>query len=465
MQRIIHWFRQDLRLSDNPALTHAIKLGEILPIFILDKNFSIGEASAVWLHYSLVSLNCSLDNKLQFFVGNSQDILIMLAKKYNITAITWNRCYEKPRIDCDKKIQQALEACNIQVKIFNSLLLWEPWQITKQDGGQYKVFTPYRRACISAVYPRSPIPKPSNIYCINAQNNTDIASLALLPNNNWYKPVIANWSIGEDSALQKLEYFINNNINNYKIGRDYPNSLSTSRLSPHLHFGEISPNTILHVIKNLAFNDSVDSFISELIWREFAYYLLYYFHTLDQQNWNSKFDRFEWQFNEDNLIDWQTGQTGIPIIDAGMRELWQTGYMHNRVRMITASFLTKNLLIDWRYGARWFWNALFDADLASNSASWQWVAGCGADAAPYFRIFNPVTQSEKFDTNGEYIRKYLPELSNLPNRYLHKPWLANQNILNSAKIILGIDYPLPIINLEDSRKRALKQFKALSCDG
>lgn len=462
MHRTIHWFRRDLRLTDNQALTHAVSLGEILPIFI-DTNNSTGSLSKIWLHYSLESLNQSLGGKLQVFSGNPVDILVELSRKYEISQITWNRCYEKSLVDSDILIKNALENQGIVVNIFNSSLLWEPWEITKNDGTPYKVFTAfYRKGCLLAREPRFPIAKPANIQYLDISNNTNISSLGLLPQKDWYKSVVANWEIGEVCAIKRLKSFVNENIHNYKVGRDYPAKNWTSRLSPYLHFGEISPNMAWYMATTADFNDNVDCFMSELGWREFSYHLLYYFPNLDKENWQTKFDKFNWRFDADNLLAWQKGKTGIPIVDAGMRELWQTGYMHNRVRMIVASFLTKNLLIDWRYGLKWFWNTLFDADLANNSASWQWVAGCGADAAPYFRIFNPVTQSEKFDPDGGYIRKYVPEIRNLPNKYLYKPWLAPEDVLQTAKVRLGEDYPNPIVDLNLSRQIALSRFKSLS---
>ena len=269
------------------------------------------------------------------------------------------------------------------------------------------------------------------------------------------------WNIGELGANNRLTEFLNNGVENYKEGRNIPSKPFVSRLSPHLHFGEISPNQAWHAAKKKGDDTNIDHFCSELGWREFSYTQLYFNPELPKKNLQSKFDLFPWDKDEKKLIAWQKGQTGIPMVDAGMRELWLTGAMHNRVRMVVGSFLVKNLLLHWHHGERWFWDCLVDADLASNSASWQWIAGCGADAAPYFRIFNPVTQGQKFDSDGEYIRKYIPEISELPNKYLFNPWEAPQEELDRAGVVIGKDYPKPIIDLKLSRQNALEAFKSL----
>jgi len=269
------------------------------------------------------------------------------------------------------------------------------------------------------------------------------------------------WNIGEIGANNRLTEFLNNGVENYKEGRNIPSKPFVSRLSPHLHFGEISPNQAWHAAKQKGDDTNIDHFCSELGWREFSYTQLYFNPELPNKNLQAKFDLFPWDTDEKKLIAWQKGQTGIPMVDAGMRELWITGAMHNRVRMVVGSFLVKNLLLHWHHGERWFWDCLVDADLASNSASWQWIAGCGADAAPYFRIFNPVTQGQKFDSDGEYIRKYIPEISELPNKYLFNPWEAPQEELDRAGVVIGKDYPKPIIDLKLSRQNALEAFKSL----
>jgi deoxyribodipyrimidine photo-lyase len=294
-------------------------------------------------------------------------------------------------------------------------------------------------------------------------NNRNIKDLLLLPKISWYKNIEHLWQVGENEAQKKLDDFLKYKLIGYKENRNYPAKPNVSKLSPHLTFGEISPNQIWYTcIKQKELDNDLDHFLSEIAWREFSYYLLYHFPQLPSKNFQSKFDHFQWEENNKFLTAWQKGQTGYPIVDAGMRELWQTGYIHNRVRMVVASFLVKNLLLDWRYGARWFWDCLLDADLANNSASWQWVAGCGADAAPYFRIFNPVTQGEKFDSEGKYTKLFVPELTNLPAKYLFQPWVAPNEILQKSGVILGENYPEPIVDLVRSRNYAIKAYKDLT---
>ena len=468
----IVWFRQDLRLEDNPALFEAAKTGDILPIYILDDDNSgdwkMGGASRVWLHYSLSSLNKCLDDNLVLLTGNPITLIPLLVKLINADGVYWNRCYEPWRINRDKKLKENLNKLNIEVKSFNGSLLWEPWTVTKKDGSPYKVFSPfYKKGCllrenqIRDLYPR---PKTLTFCGIpSLKQIKTLDELFLLPNESWHNKIVENWDIGERGAQEKLKHIVSKKLKDYKKGRDFPSLETTSGLSPHIHFGELSPNQIWIELKKLNNENKEDlnHYLSELGWREFSYYLLFHWPTLPEKSFNKKFENFKWLEDKKGLLNWQQGKTGYPIIDAGMRQLWQTGFMHNRVRMIVASFLVKNQLIDWRLGQDWFWDTLFDADLASNSASWQWVAGSGADAAPYFRIFNPLLQSEKFDPEGKYIIKYVPELSSLPNKYRHKPWLAPKNILEQSGVSIGEDYPLPILDLKFTRERALSTLKLL----
>ena len=464
----IHWFRQDLRLSDNPALDSAAQYETLIPIYILDEvnsgEFKMGAASKWWLHQSLTNLNESLDGKLLVYQGNPLEILNKLIEEQEVSYVTWNRCYEPWRIDRDKEIKRNFEDKNVAVESFSASLLWEPWTISKDDGTPYRVFTPfYKKGCLNSEEPRLPAGKVdlSNLYSEDLFSDS-ITDLNLLPNIKWYKSFEDEWNPGEIGAEQNLNSFLDSGLLNYKEGRNFPSQEFVSRLSPHLHFGEISPNEVWYKAKTKegisGIEKSLAHFHSELGWREFSYYLLYHFPDLPNKNFQEKFDIFPWQENEEFLALWQKGNTGYPIVDAGMRELWQTGYMHNRLRMIVGSFLVKNLLIDWRFGERWFWDCLVDADLASNSASWQWVAGSGADAAPYFRIFNPITQGLKFDPEGEYTKKYVPELRDLPNKYLFSPWEAPENILADAGIELGKNYPKPMVDLKLSRETALEAF-------
>ncbi len=464
---VIHWFRQDLRILDNPALSYASKQGAVLPVYILDdKNsgeFELGSTSRWWLHHSLSALNKSLKEKLCIYVGDPKKILIDLIQEHNVNAVYWNRCYEPWQITRDKQIKKVLEAHNTESKSFNGSLLWEPWDILKADGTPYKVFTPYyRNGCLNATPPRTPISKPNKLILhFDTTNEVSIDKAGLLPTIKWYKQLEPHWKIGEKAAQNKLKKFTNNNLTNYKEGRNFPAMNSVSRLSPHLHFGEISPNQTWYAAKTNKDSDDLDHFLSELGWREFSHSLLYHFPDLPRKNFQPKFNQFPWLENEEVLARWQQGQTGYPLVDAGMRELWQTGYMHNRIRMVVGSFLVKNLLQHWHYGEKWFWDCLVDADLANNSAGWQWIAGCGADAAPFFRIFNPVTQGQKFDPDGIYTRRYVPELTNLPDKYLFNPWEAPKDVLQDVGVLLGENYPTRIVELKCSRERALNAYKFL----
>lgn len=473
------WFRQDLRLSDNPALVAAAKNSKLLPLYILDDHnsgeWAMGGASRWWLHHSLTALNESLGGKLLVLSGDPAMLLPGLAQALHADSVHWNRCYEPWRIDRDKGIKEALQKQELAVHSHNGSLLWEPWQVLKQDQTPYKVFTPYyRRGCLNATAPRTPIQTPSPLNLVDAEipeafrqnvGEQGITALGLLPSIAWDRTMNTTWHIGEAPAQARLQEFLAAGLDDYKQGRNFPERANVSRLSPHLHYGEISPNQVWAQAERIGIEDKLDDdldcFRSELGWREFSYALLYHQPTLSRENLQKKFDHFPWLNDEVLLKAWQKGQTGYPLVDAGMRELWQTGYMHNRVRMVVGSFLVKNLLTHWHNGEDWFWDCLVDADLAANSASWQWIAGCGADAAPYFRVFNPVTQSERFDPNGTYIRKYVPEIAKLPDKYLHNPGSAPENILIEAGIKLGKDYPVPIVDLKESRERALAAFKSL----
>jgi len=467
----IIWFRQDLRTLDNPALFNALNFKNVLPVYILDdvnsKDYTMGAASRWWLHHSLESLNKKLDNKLSFYVGDAIKILQSLVDKFNVDTVFWNRCYEPWRIERDTIIKKSFVEKKINVETFNSALLWEPWDILKSDGTPYKVFTPfYRKGCLMSDSPREPIPEPNlEPLIFDKKNSVKLESLKLIPKIKWYLEMEKLWEPGEKGAILKLNEFLDNGLVGYKEGRNFPAKKNVSQLSAHMHFGEISPNKIWYDAK-LKHNSSngdkdLDHFLSELGWREFSYNLLYHFPTLPRENLQEKFNNFPWKTDYYLLEKWQKGLTGYPIVDAGMRELWVTGYMHNRVRMIVGSFLVKNLLLHWHEGEKWFWDCLIDADLASNSSSWQWVAGSGADAAPYFRIFNPLIQGSKFDPNGDYIRKHLPELKDLPTKYLFSPWEAPDEILKLSNITLGVDYPKPIVDLKQSRDEALEAFSTI----
>jgi deoxyribodipyrimidine photo-lyase len=466
---IIYWFRQDLRLSDNPALTAAAKAGTVLPVYVLDddnaKNWKMGGASRWWLHHSLKSLNKSLDGKLVFLKGDASEELIKLAKQTKAIGVYWNRCYEPWRVKRDKHIKEALKDLDIEAHSFNGSLLWEPWEVVKNDGTPYKVFTPfYRKGCLGKEPPREPIKKPA-LTLANSKEGVSLDDLKLLPHKpepRWDKKMEQYWTISEDGAKKLLHVFLDNGLKNYKDGRDFMIGDHSSRLSPYLHFGEISPNQVWYAVKHKGeaehWNKDTDHFCSELGWREFSYNLLYHVPTLPDKNLQQRFDKFPWGYSKKYLQAWQRGRTGYPIVDAAMRELWETGIMHNRARMIVGSFFVKHLLLDWREGEKWFWDCLCDADLASNAFNWQWIAGSGADAAPYFRIFNPVTQGEKFDAQGDYVRRFVPELSRMPDKYIHKPWDTPPDVLTKAGVVLGKTYPEPVVDHADARERALAAF-------
>lgn len=474
MSTALVWFRQDLRLTDNPAFISACNHHQtVIPLYILDQStHPLGKAQQWWLHHSLAALSTALAAQglnLVLRQGHALDIILQLSQqlKLTIAAVYWNRCYTPTAIERDQTIKATLLANGVKVFSSNSSLLNEPWTIQNQSGAYFKVFTPYWKRCLQTIT----IPQVAKL--INQPKGSQIpseslASWNLLPTKpNWASAFSTYWQPGETGAQQKLAEFIDHHLEHYKTHRDIPAANASSKLSPHLHFGEISVWDIWRAIElakltqagNLS---SAERFQTEIGWREFSYYLLYHFPDLAHANFKTAFNTFPWQLDKNALHAWQTGSTGYPIVDAGMRELWATGYMHNRVRMIVASFLTKDLLIDWRHGAAWFMDTLVDADLANNSVNWQWVSGCGAGAAPYFRIFNPLLQSEKFDPEGHYIRQWVPELAQVKKSYLHKPWSAASTETN-----LGIakDYPQPIIDHKQARKRALQAYQKLSKDG
>lgn len=463
----IHWFRQDLRLSDNPALTAAAQCGSVLPIYILDDEnageYGMGAASRWWLHHSLEALNTALGGALSIYRGNPADILKDIIARYHVKAIYWNRCYEPWRTRRDAIIKEHLKTQGTGVESANGSLLWEPWSVKKDDGTPYKVFTPfYRKGCLRAKPPGEPLPIPKTVnYHHDKAGSLNLEALKLLPAIRWDRQLEPHWHIGEKGAQARFQQFADEGLPHYKGGRNLLAKPYVSRMSAHLHFGEISPNQLWHFIRTTVDDEHIEHFCSELGWREFSYSQLYYNPDLPRKNLQPKFNNFPWAKDDAKLTAWQKGQTGIPMVDAGMRELWQTGYMHNRVRMIVGSFLVKNLRLHWHHGERWFWNTLVDADLANNSANWQWIAGCGADAAPYFRIFNPVTQGRKFDIDGSYVRQYIPEIALLPDKYLFSPWEAPETTLKKAGIELGNTYPNPIVDLKKSRVAALESFHSL----
>ena len=465
-QHIIVWFRQDLRLNDNPALQSALNgKNAVIPVFIDDNDCGRqpGIMGRWWRDKSLAQLNDALKSRgsrLIFRKGRAQDVLPTLAKQVGATAVYWNRQYEADIVARDTAIKRTLKEGGIDAESFNGSLLFEPWEVTsKSTGGPFKVFTPFWSACCALGLKRGLWNVPDKITAPAQWPQSD-ALPATAPLDHMDSLNI--WQPGEDGARDALALFLAQNIAGYAERRNLPAEPATSRLSPHLRWGEISPARI--VAETEAANIKTDDgtkFLSELGWREFSYQLLYHNPELAETCLQNKFEAFPWRNDADAFEAWKRGETGYPIVDAGMRELRRTGYMHNRVRMIAASFLIKHLLIDWREGEKWFWECLVDADPANNSASWQWVAGCGADAAPYFRIFNPILQGPKFDADGIYTKTYVPELNALSGKTLYAPWTAKSDMLDSGAISLGDTYPNPIVNHEAARARALESFKSL----
>ncbi len=475
----IVWFRQDLRLHDNPALQAAVERGGgVVPLYLLDEagegRWPLGGASRWWLHHSLGALEAALrERSSQLIVarGGAQEVLAEIVRATGATAVFWNRRYEPACIARDATIKSGLAAAGIEAKSFNGALLNEPHTIKNKQGGPFQVFTPYWRHCLSLPV-TAPIKFTATILPAPAAwpISLEIAELGLLPRISWDAGFAAAWQPGEAGALKQLRAFAARAMDDYADARDRPARSGTSRLSPALHFGEISPRQVWAAVQARAKDTGVFPpsngarvFLSEIGWREFAYHLLIHFPATPESPLRGEFARFPWANDPGGgkLRAWQRGQTGYPIVDAGMRQLWQTGWMHNRVRMVVASFLVKHLRLPWTHGAAWFWDTLVDADLASNTLGWQWSAGCGADAAPYFRIFAPVLQGLKFDENGDYVRRWVPELARLPADHIQAPWEAPMHVLAEAGVRLGENYPPPIVDHATARAEALAALKQL----
>ena len=469
---ILVWFRQDLRLTDNPALAAAAATGApVICVYIRDIGgegaWAPGAASDWWLHHSLASLGASLakiGSRLILRAGAAQVVLEALVAETGAQGVYWNRRYEPAAIARDSAIKASFEAGNLAAKSFNASLLFEPLTIRNKSGGPYRVFTQFWKTCMAGDAPPLPMPAPKKLAAPSAWPISDtLEAWNLTPRKpDWAAGWQDLWQPGEAGASARLKRFLAHAVAGYKQDRNRPDLEATSRLSAHLHFGEIGPRQCFHAAQAAAGGTAgADTFLSELGWREFAHHLLFQHADLPEAPLRADFRLFPWADDAAKLRAWQRGQTGYPIVDAGMRELWQTGWMHNRVRMIVASFLVKHLLLPWQQGEAWFWGTLVDADLANNAASWQWVAGCGADAAPYFRIFNPILQGAKFDPDGAYTRRFVPELAELPTEYLFAPWEAPASVLTKARLRLGTDYPLPIVDHAKARARALAAFQTL----
>jgi deoxyribodipyrimidine photo-lyase len=473
----IVWLRQDLRLADNPALHAACRRGgPVVPVFVWapeeEGAWPPGGASRWWLHQSLAQLSSELlatGAKLVLRPGESQAELLNVAKATGANAVFWNRRYEPASIARDRIVEEALRAAGLQTECHNAALLHEPWAIQNKAGRPFQVFTAFWKTCLAVAEPAKPLSAPCRLAAPSRQpESLPLTALALEPKLNWTAGLRAAWKPGSAGVEAELKRFLHNGLLTYSEGRNRPDLVGTSRLSPHLHFGEISPRQVWWAVKRFAESRSIPAsvcrgwqFLTELGWREFAHHLLFHFPHTPEQPLRPEFARFPWRKNPVWLRAWQRGQTGYPLVDAGMRELWSTGWMHNRIRMVVASFLVKNLLLPWQDGARWFWDTLVDADLANNTLGWQWTAGCGADAAPYFRIFNPVSQGEKFDPDGNYVRRWVPELAGLPDKWIHRPWLASTATLAAADVELGRTYPRPIVSHLVSREVALEAYQQI----
>ena len=468
MTTAIMLFRRDLRLRDNPALAAACMAhARVLPLYIHAEHeegqWRIGRASRWWLHHSLKALQSALQKhgaRLQLCKGDTLQVLRYAIEASGAKAVYWNRLYEPAAVARDTRIKQGLLDQGIAVHSSCASLWCEPWQAKTKQGEPYRVFTPYWRHVRPGIRLATPLPEPAGIAWARLPDSLPLEALELLPRIRWDVGLGQAWCPGESGAGEALELFCDDALADYAMDRDLPGRGGTSRLSPHLHFGEISPRQILHELHvgiqriDARQRPDIEPYLRELGWREFAHHLLYHFPQTPSHCFNPKFERFPWAADDEVALErWRRGSTGIPLVDAGMRELWHTGWMHNRVRMVVASLLTKNLRQHWRHGARWFWDTLVDADLANNTLGWQWVAGCGADAAPYFRIFNPVSQARKFDPEGVYLRRWLPELGDVPTPLLHEPW-------KDPSIAQRTGYPLTMLDLATSRAQALQAFQA-----
>ncbi len=468
------WFRQDLRLSDNPALRAAAERGApIVPLYLLDEetpgDWRPGGASRWWLHHALERLGENLAGKglrLLLRRGAATQAIPSLVGELGAERVVWNRCYEPWAIRRDREIEARLKQANIAVESFAGNVLHEPWTVETGAGKPYSVYTPFWRA-IKDRPVEAPLKAPGEMQAGPQAAGERLEDWGLLPRSpDWAGGLRETWTPGEAGARGRLGAFLQHRVDRYGRDRDRPDMDGTSGLSPHLHWGEITARQVWHATqRHLADTggsaEDAWSFLNELGWRDFAQHLLYHWPSLPDETWKPQFRDFPWREDARAYRAWCRGQTGYPIVDAGMRQLYAIGWMHNRVRMIVGSFLVKDLMIHWREGERWFWDTLVDADAASNASQWQWVAGCGADAAPYFRIFNPVTQGEKFDPSGAYVRKWVPEIAQLPDRFLHKPWEAPAQVLQRAGVELGVTYPRPLVDHKEARRAALAAFEGV----
>ena len=467
---VIVWFRNDLRIADNPALRHAADSGRpVICLYILDETPGVrplGAASLWWLDKSLKSLGESLEklgNKLVLRKGVAAEVVDDVIAHAGATCVLWNRLYDKTSVDRDTAIKARLKDAGVDCQSFNAGLLNEPWTVQNGSGQPYKVFTPYWRAARGHLTHVAAEPAPKHLKSpTHFPHSESLAGWGLHPSKPDWSTGFALWTPGEAGALERLDDFLSGPVDGYGEKRDLPGVEATSRLSPHLHFGEIGPRQVYAAARNAAEHGDVpagevEKFLSELGWREFNHAILFHWPDLLTKSFKPEFDGFPWARNDAYLEAWTKGETGYPIVDAGMRELWATGFMHNRVRMIVASFLIKHLLVDWREGEAWFWDTLVDADLPNNVGNWQWVAGSGADASPYFRIFNPIAQGEKFDPKGAYVRRWIPELAGVPDEVIHSPWERALHLPAAAKRLYG----QPLVDHASAREKAMEAYRSL----
>jgi len=474
----IVWFGGDLRLADHPALCAAADRGVVVPVYVHapeeEGAWRPGAASEWWLHHSLLSLDASLRERgLSLIVrrGPSTATLTALAEETGASAVFWNRRYVPAVAARDLAAASQLEAHGLETRTFAAALLHDPYELRTQSGGTYTVFTPFWKTFQDVVEVSRPLEVPALEACALQRDlpaSLPVEALDLVPKIPWYQEMAQVWTPGEAGARARLEHFCDQILRTYGVSRDIPERDGTSMLSPHLRFGELSPRQVWDEVDTRAkrarsegLPQNAAVYQRELGWREFGYHILVHYPDTPEIPLRPKYQHFPWDDDQEWLEAWQRGRTGYPIVDAGMRQLWRTGWMHNRVRMVVASFLTKDLLQPWQQGEAWFWDTLVDADLANNTLGWQWAAGCGADAQPFFRIFNPVTQGEKFDPNGDYVRRWVPELGRLPKKFVHRPWEAPSDVLERAGVVLGDTYPEPIVDHRMARERALEAFAEL----